>query len=78
MSADPQHLLNIRYVAAQVVANAATATALPVWENYMDIGEEDWHHVLREVTRMAAALAPASKTYTAAYKALTRRAGGEH
>lgn len=66
------HDQDIQVVAAMVAANAILSA--PEWENYPDIGEYDWIHVLVELHRLATTIAPEPNTYKAAYEALSVRA----
>lgn len=66
----------VRDVARHAVA-AAVRLNPPLWEDYPDIGENDWEAVEAEVERLLDRLAAQREKYDCAYRHLASRAGGE-
>jgi hypothetical protein len=65
--------LAIRDVARHALA-AAVRRHPPEWQDYPDIGEQDWAEVVREVERRLAQLEPPAEKYGCAYRHLADRA----
>jgi hypothetical protein len=66
---DPSIAIDI--VAHRVLANDG---AEPSWEDYPEIGENDWFAIQYRVTELAVQAAPNTRDYKAAYDLLAERA----
>jgi len=65
-------------VARRVVNSLVNGDALGcLWEDYPDIGENDWIAVTKQAERIVERLDPAGEKYDAAYAYLASRAGDE-
>lgn len=74
MSTNPTSTeLAIRDVARHAIAAAVRANP-PEWQDYPDIGENDWQAVLAEVERRVGQLEPQGEKYGCAYRHLAARA----
>lgn len=70
----PQRAIEI--VAQQIISAACDDSAIGVeWENYPEIGEDDWHAILVQIELVTTP--PASTDYHAAYELLESRAEHE-
>lgn len=68
----------IRIVARRVLANAVAVDPIaPEWENYPEIGEDDWAAVLADVRRLAERTDVQGEHYECAYRHLAGRANKE-
>jgi hypothetical protein len=72
--ADPTQA--IRIVARRVVALAATGGIAADWENYPDIGVEDWDAVMVEARWVVRRADVEDADFVNAYRELARRAEG--
>lgn len=63
----------VREVARHAVA-AAVRNNPPQWEDYLEIGQQDWAAVEREVERQCGRLAAQREKYDSAYRHLAQRA----
>lgn len=62
-------------VIAKQAIKSASANFQPVeWENYPEIGEQDWVRVVERVGEIAALIAPDQSEFEAAYDYLKERA----
>lgn len=70
------HKAALDVVALGVAANAITGDMEPEWENYPDVGENDWLAIQGMLSELAKKLAPMIRSYATAYLYLTKLADG--
>lgn len=67
--------LAIRDVARHAIAAAVRANP-PQWEDYPDLGKDDWAEVEQEIERRLQQIQPQHERYGSAYRHLAARAEG--